>query len=110
MFKLDDDFLASVGLGSLPVDDKKPMLQHIYSTLEMNVGMRLAEGMSDEQLDEFEALMNANNEAGALKWLETNVPNYRDVVAEELEKLKREISAQAPAILAASIQSQAEAA
>lgn len=101
MFKLDDDFLASVGLAALPADDKKPMLQHIYSTLEMNVGMRLAENMTDAQLDEFEALMNANDEAGALRWLETNVPNYREVVAEELEKLKKDITAQAPAILAA---------
>lgn len=101
MFKLDDDFLASVGLAALPAEDKRKMLAHIYETLELRVGMKLAQNMTDEQLNEFEKLMDANDEAGALKWLETNVPNYKDVVAAELAALKTEISGQAPGILAA---------
>ncbi|MFO0882529.1 MAG: DUF5663 domain-containing protein [Candidatus Saccharimonadales bacterium] len=102
MFKLDDNFLAEIGLAELPPEDKKQMLNHIYETLELRVGMKLAENMSDEQLDDFEKLMDAGNEAGALTWLETNVPNYKDVVASELETLKNEIKATAPQILAAS--------
>jgi len=58
--------------------------------------------MSDEQLGEFEKLIDANDEAGALHWLETNRPNYKDVVAEELERLKQEIVANEDAILDAS--------
>lgn len=104
MFKLDDDFLASVGLAALPADDKRKMLAHIYETLELRVGMKLAQNMSDAQLNEFEQLMDANDEAGALKWLETNVPNYKDVVAAELAALKAEITEQAPGILAATQQ------
>ena len=104
MFKLDDDFLASVGLAALPADDKRKMLAHIYETLELRVGMKLAQNMTDAQLNEFEGLMDANNEAGALKWLETNVPNYKEVVAAELAALKAEITEQAPGILAASQQ------
>lgn len=104
MFKLDDDFLASVGLAALPADDKRKMLAHIYETLELRVGIKLAQNMSDAQLNEFEQLMDANDEAGALKWLETNVPNYKDVVAAELAALKAEITEQAPGILAATQQ------
>jgi archaellum component FlaC len=99
MFKLDDQFLNDVGLGNLPAEEKKIMLQHIYEKLELNVGMRLASGMSDQQLDDFEKLMDANDQAGALKWLETNVPHYKQVVAEELEKLKAEIKKDAAAIV-----------
>jgi len=102
MFKLDDKLLQELGLGSLPAEEKNKMLQHIYETLEMRVGVRLAEQMSNEQLDEFEGFINNNDEAGALKWLETNFPNYKDVVAQELEKLKAEIKQSAPQILAAS--------
>lgn len=101
MFKLDDNLLRELGLGSLPPVEKNRMLAHIYDTLERNVGSRLASQMSDEQLDEFEVFIDSNNEAGALHWLETNFPNYKDVVAEELEKLKALIKEQAPAILAA---------
>ena len=101
MFKLDNNFLSSLGLGSLPVDEKNKLLQAIYERLEMNVGMRLAERMTDSQLDEFESFIDNNDEAGALRWLETNFPDYKQVVAEELEKLKKEISQAAPQILAA---------
>jgi hypothetical protein len=101
MFQLDDNLLQELGLGSLPAAEKNKMLGHIYETLELRVGMRLAEQMSDEQLDEFEGFIDRNDEPGALHWLETNFPDYKKVVAEELEKLKGEIKAQAPAILEA---------
>lgn len=104
MFKLDDNLLQELGLGSLPPDEKNKMLAHIYETLELRVGMKLAEQMSDAQLDEFESFIDRNDEAGALKWLETNFPDYKQVVASELENLKSEIKAQAPAIVAASTQ------
>jgi hypothetical protein len=101
MFQLDDNLLRELGLGDLPAAEKNKMLAHIYETLELRVGMKLAEQMTDAQLDEFEGFIDRNDEAGALKWLETNFPNYKDVVAEELEKLKNEIKAQAPAIMQA---------
>ncbi len=109
MFKLDDNLLRELGLGDLPPQEKNRMLAHIYETLEMRVGMRLAEGMSDQQLDEFERLMpletdspeaRQQKEKDALVWLETNFPNYKQVVADELERLKNEIKASAAQILA----------
>lgn len=104
MFKLDDNLLRELGLGALPADEKNKMLAHIYETLEMRVGMKLAEKMTNQQLDEFEAFIDKNDEAGALKWLESNFPNYKQVVADELETLKLEIKQAAPQILAASQQ------
>ena len=101
MFQLDNKFLEELGLGALPDAEKDKMKAHIYETLEMRVGMRLASGMSDAQLDEFEGLMNNQDEEGALKWLETNFPNYKQVVAEELEKLKTEVKTAAPQIVEA---------
>jgi len=103
MFKLDNNFLIELGLGALPADEKNKMLAHIYETLEMRVGMKLAEQMTDAQLDEFESYINRNDEAGALTWLESNFPNYKQVVADELEKLKNEIKAVAPSIVAQSM-------
>ena len=101
MIKLDDDLLQELGLAALPAEEKKKLLAHIYETLEMRVGMKLAERMSDAQLTEFEQFIDRNDEAGALHWLETNFPNYKDVVASEFEALKKEITQVAPQILAA---------
>jgi len=106
MFRLDDNLLQELGLGALPAADKNKMLAHIYETLELRVGMRLAEQMSDAQLDEFEGFIDRNDEPGALKWLETNFPDYKQVVADELEKLKAEIKTQAPTIVQATLSDQ----
>jgi hypothetical protein len=103
MFQLDDNLLRELGLGELPAAEKNKMLAHIYETLELRVGMKLAEQMTDAQLDEFEGFIDRNDEAGALKWLETNFPDYKQVVADELEKLKSEIKQQAPAIMQATM-------
>ena len=102
MHQIDDNFLDSLGLSALPQDEKEKMKAHIYETLEMRVGMRLASGMSEDQLNEFELLMNNQDDAGALKWLETNFPNYKRVVGDELDKLKTERKEAAPQILSAS--------
>src|SRR3982750_1392273 len=106
MFQLDDNLLRELDLGDLPAAEKNKMLAHIYETLELRVGMKLAEQMTDAQLDEFEAFIDRNDEAGALKWLETNFPDYKQVVADELEKLKAEIKEQAPAIMQATTDQQ----
>lgn len=101
MIKLDDDLLQELGLAALPQEEKKKLLAHIYETLEMRVGMKLAERMSDAQLTEFEQFIDRNDEAGALHWLESNFPDYKDVVASEFDILKREIAQVAPQILSA---------
>lgn len=99
MYKLDNNFLKDIGLDSLPAAEKNKMLSHIYETLEMRVGVKLASKMSDSQLDEFEGFINKNDQKGALSWLESNFPNYKDVVSEELGKLKEEVKESAPVIL-----------
>ena len=137
MFRLDDQFLQDIGLGNLPDEQKKPFLQHIYSELELRVGTRLSDGLSDSQLEEFEQIIDRKEEKitewlaehapqyheeetfkrlaeatklepndprlvaeyTATKWLEVNRPDYRQVVAEVLEELKKEIIGNRDAIL-----------
>src|SRR6185437_13301617 len=102
MLKIDNSLLEEVGLGAMPEAEKNGFLKHIYETLEMRVGIRLADQMSNEQLDEFEQYFEAKDDAGAFKWLEANFPNYKDIVQEEFDKLKAEVKQSAPQILAAS--------
>jgi hypothetical protein len=108
--KLDNNLIDELGLGSLPEHEKQLLLRQIYEKLEMNVGVRLADQMSNEQLDEFEKFVDANDDKGAFQWLETNFPNYKDVVNEEFEKLKAEIRQYAPQMLAVAQQNAAQAA
>jgi hypothetical protein len=107
MLKLDNNLLEELGLGSLPEDQKRSMLQHIYETLELRVGTNLANQMTDQQLEEFEKFIDDGgdaNQAQALQWLETNLPNYKQVVNEVFEALKGEIAQMAPQLVTASQQ------
>lgn len=139
MFQLDDNFLKDLGLADLPEDQKAAFLQHIYSELELRVGTKLSEGMSEQQLAEFEAFVDQDeqkvvawferylpnyaeasdfqsfkasapadvsmtvllSEYGSLKWLELNRPDYKQVVAAELDTLKQEILQNRDSILGA---------
>jgi hypothetical protein len=105
MLKLDNNLLDELGLGALPEDQKKAMLQHIYETLELRVGTNLANQMTDQQLEEFEKFIDDGgdaNQAQALQWLEANLPNYKQVVNEVFEALKGEIRQMAAQIMASS--------
>src|ERR1700690_1001167 len=108
MIKIDNALLDEVGLASLPDTEKNSFLNHLYETLEMRVGIRLADQMSDQQLDEFERYFEAKDDAGAFKWLETNFPNYKEIVQQEFDKLKAEVAQSAPQILATSQAAQSQ--
>lgn len=137
MFQLDDKFLEEIGLNELPEEQKKPFLQHIYDELELRVGTRLSDGMTDAQLEEFESIIDRKDEVitpwlanhkpdyqsdqafvqlqtatnlpaddvslraeyAATKWLEVNRPDYRDVVTQVLDELKKEVVANRDVIL-----------
>lgn len=91
MITLDASLLDSVGLGELPPHQQRIVLQQIYATLEMRVGIVLAGRMTDAQLDEFETFVKKNDETGALSWLEANFSDYKEAVSDQFESLKQEI-------------------
>jgi hypothetical protein len=77
MFQLDDQFLADIGLNELPEEQKKPFLQHIYEELELRVGTRLSDGLTEAQLEEFEKIID-RDQATVEAWLAAHVPQYAD--------------------------------
>jgi hypothetical protein len=75
MFQLDDKFLADIGLNELPDEQKQAFLQHIYEELELRVGTRLSDGLSDQQLEEFEKIID-RDQITIEGWLATHVQDY----------------------------------
>lgn len=80
MFQLDDNFLQELGLSELPPEQKKAFLEHVYSQLELQVGTRLSEGLSEAQLGEFESFVDRDSEK-VQSWVSANVPDYQNDVA-----------------------------
>jgi len=77
MFQLDDKFLADIGLADMPEDQKQAFLQHIYEELELRVGTKLSDGLSDLQLEEFEKIIDKNQEA-IDNWVAVHVQDYQN--------------------------------
>jgi len=75
MFQLDDKFLTDIGLGDLPDDQKRAFLQHTYEELELRVGTRLSEGLTDQQLEEFEKIIDRDQDV-IENWLAAHVQDY----------------------------------
>lgn len=75
MFKLDETFLQELGLENLPAEQRAAFLEQVYASLTERVGERLSSGMSDEQLVEFEAIID-RQEPELTTWLQTHVPEY----------------------------------
>lgn len=77
MFQLDEKFLQDIGLNELPEEQKKPFLQHIYDELELRVGTKLSDGLSDSQLEEFESIIDHNDNI-IVAWLAKFIPDYHN--------------------------------
>jgi len=97
---LDGQLLCEVGLGTLDVSAGNRVLRHCYEELEFRIGVRLADRISDAQLDQLVGYVDAEDHAGACRWLETTCPDYNLVAREEFGLLKAQLSAESPAILA----------
>jgi hypothetical protein len=76
MFQLDDKFLQELGLDQLPEDQKQAFKEHIYSELELRVGTRLSDGLTEAQLTEFESFVDRDSEK-VYAWISTNAPEYQ---------------------------------
>lgn len=77
MFQLDDKFLQDLGLDQLPEEQRQAFLQHIYEELELRVGTQLSDGMSDAQLEEFEAIIDKKEDV-ITSWIAANAPEYHN--------------------------------
>lgn len=88
--KFDDSFLAEVGLSTMPAEQKQDFLSYVKEEVEVMIGQRIAKGLTEYQLNEFDQIVDQNE---AIKWLETNRPDYREIVTRVISEIKNEIRA-----------------
>lgn len=79
MFQIDDKFLEDMGLGSMPREQKDQFLSYIREQLQLRVGMKMSEGLTDDQLRELNSLIDHDRDT-VETWVQNNAPNYQDDV------------------------------
>jgi hypothetical protein len=95
MFQLDENFLKDLGLDGLPDEQKQAFLQHIYEELELRVGTKLSEGLTEQQMQEFEAFVD-QKEDKVQAWFEKNLPNFEQQA--DFQQLIQRVPANTPKI------------
>ena len=83
MYKFDDDFLESVGLGSISDTQKDAFLQYAQDQLEIRIGEKMSEGLSEAQLEEFEKIID-KDQATLDKWVAGAGDYKSDVIYQKL--------------------------
>ena len=86
----DEKFLQEMGLSTMPEDQKQKFLDYIQEELEVRIGERISKGLTETQLNEFDAI---TEQSEATRWLEKNRPDYREIVNRTIEEMKSEIRA-----------------
>lgn len=89
---IDDDFLNEVGFVFKNDAERKQKSEELSTELESMVGGVIIDGLTDDQIDEFETLLEASaTEEEKLSWLKKNYPSYEDVVNEQFNVLKKQL-------------------
>jgi hypothetical protein len=99
--KIDEAFLEELGLAGLSADKKNVLVQQLLETLQLRIGTRLSEDLTDEQLDDFERTIGGAEDSSAMAeaWLKQNNPNYTAIVDEEVARLKDDLRSNLSAIM-----------
>lgn len=83
MIKIDEKFLDEVGLSSMPQERKADFIAQTQEELENRVGERMSEGMTVDQLREFDGIMN--NDRNTMIRVLSQIGDYRqDVLYQKL--------------------------
>ena len=95
--EIDENFLKEVGLSAMPEEQKRAFLEYVEDELDLRVGEKLTEGVSEEEIKAFEEM----DDIDALLWLKEHKPNFAEVVDQTINELKLEITSNRDKILEA---------
>ena len=76
MIKIDEKFLEEVGLSTLVETKKADFIAKTQEELENRVGEKMSEGMTVDQLREFEGIMN--NDRNTMIRVLSQIGDYRE--------------------------------
>lgn len=90
MITIDENTLTSLGINL--GDDADSFLKDLEQQLHERVGAALLELLDDEEAKEFIALSEAGDDDATESWINTHIPDYEDVVQDEVDILLGEIA------------------
>jgi len=88
--KIVEEMTSSFGLDLMPKEDSEKILASVLEIISKRTGLRIIEGFTDEETEEFNKIPADDFEQMADFMIRKN-PEARSIFAEEAEKVKNEI-------------------
>lgn len=96
MVRVDEEFMREIGLDQMPLAEKQAFMSHAKEELEVRVGQSVGAYLTDEQVEEFERIVEP---VQAAAWLDRYVPNFREIVNTVFQNFKQELMGERQKIL-----------
>ena len=84
----DDQFFKAIGLENASAEHKAQLTEKLAEMVQTRVAGRLAEVLTEDQVDHFTGLIDAGQEDEAFTYLEDNCPEYAALLQEEFEAVE----------------------
>lgn len=95
MFELSEEFLADIGISTMPEPARSTLVANIQKMIQDRVNIKLADDLTDDKVDELERISTSPD--AARSWLSDNMPNYEG--SSEFEQFKQQVTDGDPAAL-----------
>lgn len=91
------NIIEELGLGALPEDEKDKMLRAMSETLGQRITLRAIEALSEADAQALTDLIDKDPDSAG-QFLVERVPNFAEIVQDEVAEFKREMIERAGAV------------
>jgi Mg/Co/Ni transporter MgtE len=88
---LTEHILSAFNLDSLPEEQRVVLLEQMTEVAEQRILLRILSGLSDEQKQTFESLMDNGDQSAVQLFFEQHVPDVLGIIEEETTRLKQDL-------------------
>lgn len=92
MITIDDAMLAAHGI-NISEDDKSAFLEQLQDKIEEQVGLAIVASLKDDDAKRLLEYTSTASDQDVTTWLQTNVPNYEQIVQKEVETVLSDVAA-----------------
>ena len=89
---LEANIIEALGLEALPEERKIQIVQMATDLVQKRLMLRVMEQLTEEEKDEFEKVLGGKDiDLAAAEFIKNKVPNFDEMVQEEIIKVKQEL-------------------
>lgn len=89
--QIENTIIQSLGLDALPANQRQEMLSRLAAVVYQEVVVRALTVMTDDDKEKFDQILSTSNDPEVLlAFLSEKLPNLKEVIEEEANKLRQE--------------------